>query len=301
MSFVLPDLVVESVIRDGIANIVADPTILDDVFEQLNANYASRKYGTAEITKIKDLLTGANKDNIAFVHSFHAAHAKAPAYSIQLGSDVEDKPTAYLDDFDDDLRETITDPVALSAYEKETGILPDSYNTITGMVSVPDSVDLSTTYTGYIYVDGSDNEHTILSGISDTTGSKFFFIAKGATVDIGSAGLIKSPIDYTQTEIRGSHHEVQLLIGVHTKEALLTKYLYTLLKYFLKSRKHDLVSRGIIASTMSGSDFTRDLKYEGDMVYTRFLTFSGKINDSWRSDQVQLIDSVAVEGTPIDC
>ncbi len=72
------------------------------------------------------------------------------------------------------------------------------------------------------------------------------------------------------------------------------KYLYTLVKYVLLSRKRDLISRGLILATFQGSDFTRNMEMQGDITYSRFLTISGKVQDYWRGDQVALIDNVEV-------
>ena len=33
--------------------------------------------------------------------------------------------------------------------------------------------------------------------------------------------------------------------------------------------------------SFSGSDFTRNLQYKGDIVFNRFLTISGRIEDNW--------------------
>ena len=61
-----------------------------------------------------------------------------------------------------------------------------------------------------------------------------------------------------------------------------------------------MIQRCFHNSKLSGSDFTRDLRYEADMVYTRFLTVTGTIEESWRSDQVDLIDCIHIDGTPVD-
>ena len=301
MSFIIPDLVIESVIRDGIENMKAKPEVLDDVFADLTKPYADRKYGEAEITKIKNLLTGANKQNLAIVHSFHEAAAKSPCVSIQLGNDIEDRKTAHINDFEMDLQEPITDATDLQNLVKVENLTPDAYDPVSGRIDVADSVDLSMVHKNYLYVDGDGTEFALKGGISNTTGSKFFFIEPQSDVNIVDPGEIKSFLDIKQIEIRGVRHNVQLLIGVHAKDALLTKYLYTLVKYFLLSRKKDLIKRCFANASLSGSDFTRDLRYEGDMVFTRFLTIDGQVEDSWRSDQVDLIDSVEIDADPIDC
>ena len=297
MGFRFPDLIVESIIRDGLERVKADNTLLDDVFEDLTAAYADRKYGSAEIDKIKTLI---NEKNIAVVHSFHEGAAKSPCYSIQLGMDGENKQEARLGDLDEELQEQIVDPVKLDALKRVDNLIPTAYDPLTGKVSVPDTADMSMVRKMFIYEDGAGTEFEVLSGISNTPGNKFFFIAKDASPDIVNEGFIRTFLDFTQIEIRGVTHDVKIMLGVHTKEALLTKYLYTLLKYFILSRKDDIIKRGFFLASLSGSDFTRDLVYEGDMVFNRFLTVSGKVEDMWRSDDVELIDSVVINATAVD-
>ena len=77
------------------------------------------------------------------------------------------------------------------------------------------------------------------------------------------------------------HANTTINIGIHTKEQLLTKYLYNITKYFILSAKEDLIRQNFIIATFRGSDFTRDASWQGDHVYTRFLNISGKTEDSW--------------------
>lgn len=297
MSFAFPELVIESIIRDGLEDIKANPEFLDDVFGEFTKAYATRKYGSGEIDKIKTLIAAKN---IAVVHSFHSAAAKAPSFSIQLGFDREDRRTDHLDDYADLQTTTITDATRLELLKKATNVIPTAYDSATGRVSIPDSVDLSPVYVNFIFEDGSGSIFTIISGISNTPGDKFFFIEPGQVVDLVNPGEIRSFLTEDQYEVRSILNEVRILIGVHTKDALLTKYLYILLKYFLLSRKADAIKRCFDRMVLEGSDFTRDMQYEGDMVFSRFLTVSGYTQDVWRSDQVTLIDSVDIDAIPVD-
>ena len=77
------------------------------------------------------------------------------------------------------------------------------------------------------------------------------------------------------------HANTVINVGIHTKEQLLTKYLYHITKYFILSAKEDLIRQNFIIATFRGSDFTRDAAWQGDHVYTRFLNISGKTEDSW--------------------
>lgn len=287
MAFPLPDLIIEAAIRDGIANIKASPSLLDAVFSELESAYASRKYGASEITQIKDLITGVNGKEIAIVHAYHLAVAKTPSFSIQLGSDTESDK--FLNDYQGQLETSITPEVKVASF------VPTFYDDVSGQIAVADGVDLSNVYPNFVFVDASGIPHVILRGISDETGEKFFFVAEDSVVDIGGNCRIESFIDTSIAELKGSLHDIQILIGVHSVEPLLTKYLYILLKYILKSRRHDLERNCLTVSSMSGSDFTQNQGFQGDHVFDRFLTVTGKVEESWNSDDVTLIENVVID------
>ena len=295
MGMNLPDLIIEATIRDGLLYLAQNPSRVDDIFAPMLSAFASRKYGQSEINKIK---TALQTQNIAIVHSFHLAEAKAPCYSIQLGAENEAKERAHLNDFEEQVQVPITD---VSTLIRVPNFVPTGYDITSGKVSVDDSVDLDPAHPGFIFVDASGNEQEIQPGMSNDAGNKFFFLPRnGNAPNISGNCYIKTFLSYTQHEEKGYSSAINILVGVHTKEPLFTKYLYVILKYILASRKHDLIQRGLVNSTFSASDFTRDLAYEGDQVFTRFFTISGQVDDTWYSDETQLIDNVDIEATPVD-
>lgn len=298
MGILLPDLIVEITLRDGLEFLKQNPDTLDDIFSELAKPYNSRKYGTAEIDKIKTLI---QTKNIAVVHSFYEAAAKNPCFSVTLDSESEAKNRAHLGDFEEDVRETFTEPADIASTVKISGLVPTAYDATSGKVSVDDSVDVSLIATSYIYEDGSGTEFTVKSGQSNVDGNKFFFIDKNASPDIVNPGEIRTFLNFEQYERKGDTSEVSVTVGVHSKEALVTKFLYAIVKYIMKSRKDDLIKRCFINSTFSGSGFGRDLEYQGDIIFTRYFTLKGQVDDTWRSDNVDLIDQVEIDATPVDC
>lgn len=291
MSFTMPDLVIESILREGFMALKRKPELIDDVFASLTKTYADKKYGQKELQRIKDAI---QKRDWGFVHSFGEVEANLPCVSIQLGNESEDKGTAHLEDFEADVTEDITDPEELAGLVKISNIQPLSYDELSGTIYLDNSVNLTNVYPNLLYVDASGVEHKIIGGIDNTSGQKQIVVEPMSEVDISDEGFIKSSINYKQYTQRGVHNDVQILLGIHTKDALLTKYFYILVKYFLLSRKKDMVDRCFIVSSYQGSDFTRNLKYEGDIVFTRFLTVTGKIQDTFRSDQGDIFDNVEV-------
>jgi len=298
MSFVLPDLVIESVIRDGLANINKNPTIINNIFESLLANYNLRKYGEKELNRLREFVV---KKQIKVVHSFGEIDTNVPCYSIQLGNDIEAKREARLGDFDGE----VTELFAEDSDEFQQTILvanqtPIKYEATSGKLSFDLSVDLGQVTKNKKFVN-ADGEFIIVGAVINNMTERAIFLEKNLTIDVAKPGSILSQLNFKQYEINGIHSDVSILVGVHSKDALTTKYMYILLKYFISSRKSDLAKWCFITSSFQGSDFTRNMEIRGDMVYTRFMTVTGKVEDNWRGDEVELFDDLNIQvGVPGD-
>jgi len=287
----MPELIVESVIRDGIAGLVNNIDVVDNIFASLNEPYNRRKYGQREINKIKNLLL---KKQISVVHNLSDVSAKDFAFSIQLGMDVEKKPEAILEDFSKETIEEMTDPEELANLIKATNVIPISYHERSGRLELDPSTNLDSVQKNHTYVDASGNEHVIRTVVKKGA-KRRIFLAKGLTVDVSDFGEIRSSLNFHKYEEKTLASEDQIIVGCHSKNALTTKYLYVLLKYFLNSRKKSLIERCFIISTFQGSDFTRNMQYQGDHMYNRFYTITGRVDDSWKADEVDLIENLEVQ------
>lgn len=254
----------------------------------MELDFNKTKYGRAEISKIKKFF---ETKEVRVVHAFHQVMKTMPCISIQLFRDDEDG-AAVLGDEADQLIEVETDVEDIAARTIVSAVTPTAYDSATGKVDVPDSVNLTNVTANNLFVDSAGTQHSILGGIDNTTGSKKFFIAKDATVVLG-AGFIRSSINFKQFEEKVIMDAEQLLLGIHTQEPLLTKYLYTTLKYILMSRKVDLIVRGLKRLTFSGSDFTRNLNY-GEEVFSRYLTLRGLTENRFKHQEVTPIESTQI-------
>lgn len=282
LGFNMPELIVESIIRDGFQNIKDDLTIIDRLFSQLARTYNQEKYGTTEIDKIKTMV----QKPIAVVYDYGEVDAHPMTYSIMIGADDEDRRRAHMNDFAEQSIAAKTPAIVVPSF------VPTSYDPNSGLVRVPDGVDLTNGFKGQIFVDNASNEFELEGGVNNLPGQKCFVLAKHLTIDLGGNCLIRSFVNFTRFEVKQLTSDVKLVIGVHSKDALTTKYLYLLLKYFIFSRKFDMISRGLYVASFNGSDFTRDKTYQGDKVYTRFCTVIGKVDDRWRADEVQVVEQV---------
>lgn len=294
MSFKLPDLIIESVIRDGLESVRRDSSIIEDIFGEISSKLGpmmDKKYGDKEVNRITDYF---KEKEVSIVQAFSQVNTNLPAVSIQLLDDTESKNHTFLDDFEADITKEITDPEKLAALVVVSAIPITSYDSSTGKVGIDDSINLENVHVNHILEDIDGNEFKIVGGIVNESGSKQVNIEPGSDPNTIGPALIKSSINYEQFEQRGNHSDQRLLLGVHTEDRLLTIYLYTLVKYFLLARKADLIKRGFKLATYSGSDFTRNIEYV-EPVFSRYLTVSGLIEDNWTSDKVIPIDIVDVK------
>ena len=289
MSFTLPDLVIESVLREGFKALKQNPNVIDHVFSSLVQPHISKKYGERELRRIKETLF---KTDWSFVHTFAEVESKTPCVSIQLGAEQESRDLTHLEDLNEEATRKITDPDKLADLVRVTGIFPTLYDFEAGIVYVDDGANLSSVYANLIFVDASGNEFKILGGIVNSPGQKQFMVEPRSEVDISDAGLIKSGIDFEQFSVRGTHSDIQVLLGIHSKDALVTRYMYILVKFILLARKEELIRRNLLNMAYQGSDFARSVEYRGDQVYTRYLTVSGKVEDTWNSDKATIFDNV---------
>lgn len=291
MSFILPDLVIESILRDGIENARRDPSVIDDIFCSLNSAYAAKKYGQKEIELIKKAIQNAE---ISIVHAFNPTQSEMPCISIQLAEDHEDVEKAHMGNYINTKVRKFTDPDEIAATIVVENFMALAYNPLTGILSVPDSVNLGSVYPNLLLVDAAGAEFPIVGGIDNSSGSKRLSVAVGSEVAFTTPVYVKSSIDYEIFTVGGNVEQTTLILGVHSAEPLFTKYLYILVKYFTLSRRHDLTARGLQLNTYSGTDFTRNMEYAGDQVFTRYFHINGQLQNSWRADKVQLIDSVDI-------
>jgi hypothetical protein len=80
---------------------------------------------------------------------------------------------------------------------------PNSYNSGTGLISVPDVIDLNLVARENYFKDALNNEYYILGGVNNNLGEKGFFIATGLTPDLTpGASVFKQ--DYVEFGSSGS-------------------------------------------------------------------------------------------------
>ena len=280
MGYPIPELLVESVIRNKLISFRNNPeNIIRDVFSFLLSSNLDKKYGEAELSKIKKIFTGRE---IHIHHATHLAMAEDMAISIEF---LHDSPSQdFLSGFTSREEESITPATIVNP------VIPTSYDSQSGILYINSSIDLSSVTQNQIYVDVAGNEFII-----NSVGENDIIIERDSDIDITGNGYIKSSIDFVQYERRGRMQKVSVGVAAHSKDPLTTKYLYALLKNFLDSSMDDLLEMGIENPVITGVNFQQNPEYQGDFSYAKALEVSGTIEESWKMDEDTVIESVDLD------
>jgi len=283
----LAEFSVELILREGLDEF-KDSDIdlrLTDIFGRLKIGLLNAKYGQTEIDKIKKVLL---KSEIGFVHSFSQLAAKGaifPSISIELNGDTEDEAKAAFDDLAC-TQETPIDPAVVVPT-----FTASSYNTTTGKVSVPDSVNLSDVYEGRFWEEGTGISFKVLDPISNILGDKFFHIDKMQTVDLNNTRIV-SCVDQRVHEVKYIASNENILVGVHAQNALLTRYLYYIVRHILWTKKDRFRELNLMLSKYDGSGFKLNIPLLPEGTYSRFITTRFVAYNLYRDKEIVPIDAI---------
>jgi hypothetical protein len=219
----LAEFAVESILREGLEEIKTSDTDLrlSDILGRLQISDLSAKYGN-DIAKFKNLIL---TNPISFVHALSqlAKQENLPSISIHLLGDNEAEDKAAFEDFDGNSVIPIAPKTIVDLFNAT------SYSNVDGKVQISNSTDLQNIYAGMTFIDGDGIGHVIEPGISNTTNNRWFTIqADLPAINLSNCKIVSSftskiyQVKYTTTN-------ENIMIGIHSKDSLLTKYLYYLI------------------------------------------------------------------------
>lgn len=278
----MTEFVIETVIRDGLGELRSNPDRLNDVFGKFLEAQFVNQYGQDKINQIK---TYIENNQIRIVQSLSMVPTTMPCISIQMlaseeSEDIQNLGNEYLE-----LDESKDPQVFVLVVD------PGTYDTLTGKLTVINVADLSMVCPGMVFVDASDNKFPIVSPISNMTGAKYISIGSGKEPDLSAGGRIESSIDFTRTDRRMVRLRETISLGCHANDDIhLTKFIYYILIYILKSRQDSLINRGIELDRGSGKVFDRSGEFEGENVFSRYIDVNCMTEFVWNQSEVQVFD-----------
>lgn len=289
MSIFQSDVFFRRIIELTLNDIKQNDWLIDDVLSDFVIDpMLSGMYGQKEIENARKWI----KENEVSVFLKHRMDMeKMPCITISIGSNYEDKSLATLADQTNcvetyeasDIGKTIqyvTEPFQYTSYDQPTGFF-----------QTPTEVDLTVIQPGMVVVDPQTGGGYIITGKNN----QGFFIAEGTAVSAIEVGILPQYRIYRARRERATFQE-RVTIGCHVHgdpNALL--WLYSIMMYgLLRYREGVLETRNFQLSNIETSDMVRNENFEsiGENVYSRFITITGQVENTWVKAPKRIIESI---------
>lgn len=285
----LTEFVIETVIRDGLNELRLNPAAFDTLFQRFTETHFMNQYGQ---DKIDELKTYIQNNQIKIVHAMQINPTDMPCISIRLmASDEREEDQQFSNEAEE--LDTAKTPDVLVA-----NMTISAYDTTTGKLTVSSASDLSGVCPGLIFVDSAGTQFAIQSGNSNEAGNKYINIGPGKTVDISGITRIESFIDITRNQIKMIRLRETIMLGCHSINKIhLSKFIYYILVYIIKSRQEAMEKRGLCLDRGTASIFDREGEFENEHVFSRYMELNILSEFSWDQGEVNLVDCFDVNTT----
>ena len=281
------DIIIRSALIEGIADLRRNPYLLPFVFASLKYDELTKKeYGVKEINQgCKWFL----KTEIPVAFSARIDKPKFPIVTISQMDSSEQEMTFSDTHYTPQEDSSLFDPALTDPF------IPVSYVASTGTMVVPDSVSANLILApGQLIFDDVGVGHPILT----VTDAVTVTIAVGCTASFTRA-VIKGATPAQIVTIESVKESETYQIGCHVEgDPTHLIFLHAIVRFILLRYKQTLLEeRGFERSTTKSSDFMRNGQFEAENVFSRHITLSGFVQNSWPKAIIQKI--TGIETVPV--
>lgn len=266
------DVIIRTAIVAAIADLRANPWLLDYVFASLPRDQTTlREYGEKEVAQAKKWFLSTNIP--VFLNVRVPDNGKPPCITVALEESSEAENT--LGDSHYVPREDAEAPWPALCKPFD----PISYNAPTGIMVVPESILSGLVLApGMIVIDRHGKEHEILEVVADDT----IGIEPGSVADF-HLSIIKAKKPSYVAALESASFKETYSIGCHAiGEPVHLTYIHSILTFaLLRYRQALLESRGFERSFIASSDFHKNEGFDPENVFSRYITLSGYVRQYW--------------------
>lgn len=287
-----PDVIIRSGIEAALADMRANPWLLEYVFASLPQDSLTwKEYGEKSVQAAKTWFLNTHIP-IKIVPVLN--ELEVPCITISLTSSTEAVSETSLGDVNYQSTETSD-----RSWPSLTGpFTPKSYFPSTGIITLKETpVDFSTGNTisiaqGMSIIDTVGRSHEILEVYDNVS----FRISQGTVADFRNS-VFKPHRPAWMTHLESSPFNETYRIGVHVGgEPVLLTWLHSIVVFCLLRYKEALFeARGFERSTIQSSDFAREQQLETELVFTRYINMSGYVRHYWPKTVAPVIDAVVAD------
>ena len=280
------DVIIRTAIVTALNDLRENPGLLDYVFRSLLADsLTSHMYGPNEIAAAKRWFLN---NEISVFHSVHVPDsAMPPCITIELGASVENRNTLA------DLHAPAVE-VSTQQWKPITERFNvHAYDTRSGQLTIPAAIANTTSISNKMQiVTASGEAFPIIKIIS----AKTFLIPPDTVADFDNCYLAAT-IPSAKTIIESAIFNETYHIGCHAiGEPVFMTYLHSIMTFvFLRYRQDLLEARGFQNTAINSSDFRKNELFDHENVFSRYITVTGQVQQSWPKYSQQTI--LSMDGT----
>jgi hypothetical protein len=279
------DVVIRSAIEASLADLRANPWLLDYVFASLPQDVLTwKEYGEKDLQEAKKWFMSTH---VGVSVMPRLDESKWPQITIELLESSEVVPEAIIGDVNYDPTED-NDSSWPALTPKFT---PVSYQPSTGIIRLAVAPE-AWLGAGMYIVDHVGQEHEIIEVIDE----KSFKIDPMTVADFRTATL-RGHRPGWKVDVESSSFKETYRVGIHcvSEPAHLT-WLHSIVQFALLRYKQVLLeARGFERSTISSSQMSLDQRFETENVFTRFITVSGFVRQFWPKTVARVLDGVELD------
>lgn len=282
------DLVVKTAIELAIEDIRKNPWLIEDIFGSLIENpYLNHKYGMKEINRAKEFII----NNAIPVYMRHRLDKQEfPCITISVGNSNEAEGLAVLGDVTPFVDVYDADEIGKKINYIVTPFQPVSYDTNTGILELPtDLENYQYVSKGMVAIDPDTGNGYIIQGKAGENGVQ---LITGANIT-GKIGIIPQYQVYRARREKAVSQE-SYNIGCHVEgDASTLIFLHSVVKYALWRYKEGLLeANNFQISKLSCTDLIKNDAFGVENVYSRWITLTGQIEESWVKTPYRIIEAV---------
>ena len=284
------DIIVRSALVAAIADLRANPWLLDYVFASLPRDALTMKdYGEKEVEQAKKWFMSTN---IPVFMNTRIDHATFPCISIGLQESTEAEST--MADVHHQPEEengggwpALMGPFTPVKYDAASGTITIREDTAAQIVIAP----------GMVIVDRVGNQHRILEIVDNVS----FKIKAGTIIDLNDAVLKGAPPAFI-THLESVVYRETYSIGCHAQnEPHHLMYLHSIVMFCLLRYKEALLeARGFERSVANSSDMRRNESFGEEQTFSRWISLAGYVRQYWPKKTYARITGVNTEVTVED-
>lgn len=283
------DLIMKTAVELAIEDMRKNSWLIEDVFSSLLENpILNQRYGLKEIARAKEFILN-NKIDVYMHHRLDKMNY--PCVTISIGQSTEDKSLATLGDTSVAFEQFTPDEIGKPIKFLVPPFKAVSYDKVTGILEMPTDI------AQYRYLDKGMLLVEVKTGnawtINGKAGENGIQLAEGTKLPKGDLAVIpRYPVYKARRERAISQEQYNIGCHVHGDPSTLI-FLFAVVKYGLFRYREGLLEyNNFQLSNITCTDMIKNDMMQEENIYSRWITLSGQVEESWIKTPKRFIESV---------